>query len=240
MPTHVTFKIIRGLPWRRFICVKSNLTRYRVNVDTPSAYIATNAFTKKQIDASITPEGIIQLYLDEDETIDLPEGNLEWDVWANVVVGLNDKVYKPVASGIIEVVSYVGVTPSQGVDSMEIRYKQRTDYRRVFSWQDDDGDLLTVQDAYLQAKDDDGNTVLDLRWYDVIPDDTALSSLPAVQRGYLANKAGATLEMHISDKNTVPAGTYRFDLFVQDSNDDWDCLVQGALVVEPSVSSPPT
>lgn len=240
MPTHVKFRIVRGLPWKRFICVKSNLTRYRVNVDTPSAYIATNAFSKKQIDATITPEGIIQLYLDENDTIDLPEGNLQWDVWANVVVGLNEKVYQPVANGIIEVVSYASVTPSQGVDEMEIRYKQRTDYRRVFTWQDDDGDILTVQDAYLQAKDEEGNTVLDLRWYAVPPNEETIAAMPENQRGYLAGKVGATLEMHISDKNTVAAGTYRFDLFVQDSTDDWDCLVQGALVVESSVSSPPT
>jgi hypothetical protein len=45
--------------------------------------------------------------------------------------------------------------------------------------------------------------------------------------------------MHISDKNDVAAGTYTFDLFVKDSAGDWDCLVQGTLVVEASISAPP-
>lgn len=239
MPTHVEFKIVRGLPWKRFICVKSNLTRYRVNVDTPTAYIATSTTEKKQIDAIITPEGIIQLTLGQDDTIDLPEGILNWDVWANVTVGLNDKVYQPVASGIMEVVSYATVTPSQEVDEMEIRYKQRTDYHRIFTWQDDDGDILTVQDAFMQAKTSAGSTVLDLRWYTSKPSEATISGLTASRRGYLIPSAGATLELHISDMNTIAAGSYVFDLFVKDANGDWDCIAQGTLVVEASVSSPP-
>jgi hypothetical protein len=239
MPTHVNFKIVRGLPWKRFICVKSNLTHYRVNVDTPSAYVATSTTGKKQIDATITSEGIIQLALDRDETIDLPEGALNWDVWANVTVGLNDKVYQPVANGIIEVVSYETVTPSQEVDEMEIRYKQRTDYSRIFTWQDDDGDVLTVQSAFMQAKNTAGATVLDLRWYNTKPSEQTISELTANRRGYLIPSAGATLEMHISDMNTIAAGSYVFDLFVQDADGDWDCIAQGTLVVEDSISSPP-
>lgn len=240
MPTHVKFRIVRGLPWKRFVCVKSNLTRYRVNVDTPSAFIATTTSSKKQISAEITPEGIIQLSLDKDETIDLPEGNLSWDLWANVTIGLNDKVFQPVANGIIEVVTYSNVTPSEEVDEMEIRYKQRTDYRRIFTWKDDDGDLLTVQDAYLQAKNSAGSTVLDLRWYNSAPNEATISGLTGNRRGYLAPSTGATLEMHISDLNTISSGTYDFDLFVRDAAGDWDCLAQGTLVVEASVSTPPT
>ena len=239
MPTHVSFKIVRGLPWKRFICVKSNLTRYRVNVDTPTAYIATSATAKKQINATITPEGIIQLTLGQDETIDLPEGMLNWDVWANVTVGLNEKVYQPVANGIMEVVSYATVTPSQEVEEMEIRYKQRTDYTRVFTWQDDDGDILTIQSAFMQAKNSSGTTVLDLRWYASKPSEATISGLAENRRGYLSPSFGATLEMHISDMNTVAAGSYVFDLFVQDANGDWDCIAQGTLVVEASVSTPP-
>lgn len=240
MPTHVSFKIVRGLPWKRFICVKSNLTRYRVNVDTPSAFIATSATAKKEVSAEITPEGIIKLSLDRDETIDLPEGSLQWDVWANVTVGLNEKVYQPVANGIIEVVSYAGITPSEEVDAMEIRYKQRTDYRRIFTWRDDDGDILTVQDAYLQAKDGTGNTVLDLRWYATAPNEATISGLTGNRRGYVAPSTGATLEVHISNLNTVAAGSYQFELFVQDALSDWDCLAQGTIVVEASISTPPT
>ena len=240
MPTHVSFKIVRGLPWKRFICVKSNLTRYRVNVDTPAAYIATGDTSKKEITTSITPEGTIQLDLDEFETADLPEGMLNWDVWANVTVGLNDKVYQPVANGIIEVVSYANITPLQEVDEMEIRYKQRTDYSRIFTWQDDDGDILSVQNAYMQAKDSTGSTVLDLRWYASKPSEQTLASLTGNRRGYLIPVTGATLEMNVSYMNTIASGPYAFDLFVQDANGDWDCLVQGTFVVEASVSVPPS
>jgi hypothetical protein len=45
--------------------------------------------------------------------------------------------------------------------------------------------------------------------------------------------------MHVSDKNTIAAGSYNFDLFVQDSVGDWDCLASGTVVVEAAISAPP-
>ena len=45
--------------------------------------------------------------------------------------------------------------------------------------------------------------------------------------------------MHISDKNDVAAGTYSYDLFVQDAAGDWDVLAAGSLVVEAATSSNP-
>lgn len=237
--TTISYNIVRGLPWKRYICVKSRLTHYRVNVDTPSAFLALTTTKKKQIQAEITSEGIIQLALDKDETIDLPEGLLRFDVWANVTIGINKSVYQPVATGTLKVTSYDNVTPSEDVDEMEIRYKQRTDYRRVFTWKDDDGDILAVQDAYLQAEDTNGNTVLDLRWYATAPNEATIAGLTANRRGYIAPSTGATLEVHISNLNTIAAGSYEFELFVQDSTGDWDCLAQGNLVVEASISEPP-
>lgn len=240
MPTNVQYQVTRGLPWKRFICVKSKLTHYRVNIENPSAYIAISATDKKEIKTSITPEGIIQLYLNKDDTTDLPEGQLSYDVWADVKIGLNETVYQPVAKGTITVNSYNNVTPLEDVDAMEIRYKQRTDYRRTFTWKDSNGTVIAITDAFMQAKDANGNTAIDLRWYSPAPSEaTVIALTPANKRGYLAPASGGTLELHISDKNDVATGTYSFDLFVKDSAGDWECLVQGALVVESSVSLPP-
>jgi hypothetical protein len=240
MTSRVQYRLTRGLPWKRFICVKSRLTHYRVNVDSPSAFIATSATGRKQIHTEITPEGIIELTLNADETVDLPEGQLEYDVWANVNIGLNEKVYQPVAQGIVTVNSYANITPLEDIDNMELRHKQRTDFRRIFTLEDADGDVLTIQDAYLQAKDVSGTTVLDLRWYASTPSEATVIALsPANRRGFLAPSTGATLEVHISDTNDIAVGTHSFDLLVKDSVGDWSCLAQGTLVVEAAISSPP-
>jgi len=240
MTTTIQYTLTRGLPWQRRICVKSKLTHYRVNIANPIAYVATDSTSKKQILAEILPEGIIKLSLDELETYDLPVGALDYDVWADVTIGLNETVYQPVAKGTITVSSYNNITPLEDSDEMEIRYKQRTDFRRIFTLTDDEGDVLTIQDAYLQAKDSTETTVLDLRWYASAPNEATVIALsPANKRGYLAPSTGATLEMHISDTNNIAAGSYDFDLFVKDSLGDWSCLAQGTIVVEASISSPP-
>jgi hypothetical protein len=123
---------------------------------------------------------------------------------------------------------------------MEIRYKQYTDYRRTFTWKDADGVVIAVQSAFMQAKTATGTTVLDLRWYSTKPSESTVIALtPASKRGYLAPATGATLELHISNTNNVSSGSYSYDLFVQDSAGDWDCLSSGTLIVEPAVSVPP-
>lgn len=240
MTSTVNYQITRGLPWERYIVVKSHLTHYRVNIENPSAYIKVNGTRKKEVTASVTPEGIIKLYLNKEETTDLPNGDLSYDVWADVYTGLNKKVYQPVAKGFIKVSTYDNITPLEETDAMEIRYKQRTDYRRTFTWKDSNGTIIGITDAFMQAKDANNSTVVDLRWYAATPsEETVIALTPANKRGYLAPASGGTLEMHISDKNDVAAGSYSFDLFVKDSAGDWECLVQGAFIVEPSVSAPP-
>jgi hypothetical protein len=91
----------------------------------------------------------------------------------------------------------------------------------------------------LQAKNTAGTTVLDLRWYSSIPAENTIVALTANSRGYLAPKAGVTLEMHISDKNSIPAGVHTFDLFVQDSAGDWERLAAGTISVDASISTNP-
>jgi hypothetical protein len=92
----------------------------------------------------------------------------------------------------------------------------------------------------MQAKTSTGTTVVDLRWYASTPSEaTVIALTPASKRGYLAPATGATLELHISNTNNVAAGSYSYDLFVQDLSGDWDCIVSGTLVVEAAVSAPP-
>jgi hypothetical protein len=240
MVSAVNYSLTRGLPFERLIVVKNRTNHRRVNLSEPSAFIEVSSSHKKQITATITPEGVILLSLAKDETTDLPAGTYKYDVWANVYINNTEYVYKPVARGTIEVTTYDNITPLEDTDFMEIRYKQRTDYRRTFTWKDSEGVVISVTDAFMQAKNSAGTTVIDLRWYSSAPSEaTVIGLTPASKRGYLAPAASGTLEMHISDKNDVAAGTYTFDLFVKDSAGDWDCLVQGALVVEASISAPP-
>lgn len=240
MPHIVNYSLDRGLPFERIISVKSRRTHNRVAVTDPSAFIKLSTTHKKQLTAEVRSDGTIKLSLEKDETIDLPAGTYEYDVWANCYGNDNVAIYQPVSSGKIKVNTYDNITPLEDTDFMEIRYKQRTDYRRTFTWKDSDGVLIGVTDAFMQAKDSAGTTVIDLRWYNPAPNESTVIALtPASKRGYLAPASGGTLEMHISDKNDVAAGTYTFDLFVKDSAGDWDCLVQGALVVEAAISAPP-
>lgn len=231
----VNYNLTRGLPWERLIIVKN---KYNHRVLTPTdvrSYVQTGTTTKFEITTSITKENGISLSLTAEETQDLPLGSLAYDVLATI-----NGVQRPVAGGTITVNSLDNVTPLEDAQAMEIRYKQRTDYRRSFTWKDDDGVTIAVQSAFMQAKDSSGTTVLDLRWYASTPSEATVIALsPANKRGYLAPITGGTLEMHISNTNNVAAGSYKYDLFVQDSAGDWDCIVSGTLVVEEAVSSPP-
>jgi hypothetical protein len=187
-----------------------------------------------EITSYITSEQAIMLSMTAEETQDLPLGDLSYDVLATV-----GGVQRPVAQGTITVAALNTITPMEDSQAMEIRFKQRTDFRRTFTWRDADGEILSVQSAFMQAKTSTGTTVVDLRWFASVPSEATVVALPENRRGYLAPATGATLEMHISDKNTVAAGSYDFDLFVQDSAGDWDCLVSGTMVVEPAISEPP-
>jgi hypothetical protein len=230
----VNYSVIRGLPWERLIIVKNRRTHRVVKPTDSRSYVATTGNAKVEITTMITKENGILLSLTGEETQDLPLGTLSYDVLATI-----DGVQRPVAQGTITVTALDTVTPLEDAQAMEIRFKQHTDYRRTFTWKDEYGDVLTVQNAYMQAKDSEGTTVLDLRWFSTAPTDPDIVLLPPERRGYLAPVSGATLEIHVSDQNPVPAGSYPFDLFVQDSAGDWDCLASGTVVVEAAISSPP-
>lgn len=230
----VNYTLVRGLPWERLVIVKDRNTHRVLKPTDASAYVKTGDLTKMEITATVTSENGIKLTLSAEETQDLPLGELQYDVLATI-----GGIQRPVSKGTISVTALDTITPLEDTQAMEIRYKQRTDYRRTFTWKDANGAILTVQSAYMQAKTATGTTMVDLRWFTSVPSESAIAALPAAQRGYLAPATGATLEMHISDKNNVAAGSYPFDLFVQDPAGDWDCLASGTLVVEASISAPP-
>jgi hypothetical protein len=232
----VNYTLTRGLPWERLIIVKDRNTHRVVKPTDSSSFVKTGDLSKVEITTEVTSENGIKLTLTAEETQDLPLGDLQYDVLATIA-----GIQRPVSKGIITVNALDNITPMEDTQAMEIRYKQHTDYRRTFTWKDANGDVLTIQSAFMQAKTSTGTTVVDLRWYATTPSENAVIALtPANKRGYLAPATGATLELHISNANTVAAGSYSFDLFVQDTAGDWDCLSSGTLVVEASVSAPPT
>jgi hypothetical protein len=234
-PGTVNYTMVRGLPWERLIIVKNKYTHRLQSPTDARAYVKTGDLTVAELTATITTEKGIELSLTSEETQDLPLGNLAYDVIATI-----GGIQMPVAKGTISVSALNNITPLEDTNAMEIRYKQYTDYRRTFTWKDANGDVLTIQSAFMQAKSSSGAMGIDLRWYSTKPTETVITALtPANKRGYLAPVTGATLELHISDKNTVPAGSYAFDLFVQDSAGDWDCLSSGTLIVEAAISAPP-
>ena len=235
MPNVVNYNLVRGLPWSRQLCIKSRRTHWRLVPEDCNAYIKVSALNKKEITAEVIGNNNVRISLTADETVDLPEGNLAYDVWATV-----DDIYQPVVKGTITVSTYANITPSEDDDTMELRYTQRTDFRRAFEWKDENGELLVIQSAFMQAKDTSGTTVLDLRWYNPAPNEaTVIALTPANKRGYLAPQTGKTLTMHISNKNDIAAGSYNYDIFVQDTLGDWDQLVEGTLVVESALSVEP-
>jgi len=235
MPSVVNYKLVRGLPWSRQLTVKSRRTHWRLSAEYTNAYIQISDLHKREITSEVLGNRNVRISMTADETIDLPEGNLAYDVWATV-----DEVYQPIVKGTITVSSYNSITPLEDDDAMELRYTQRTDFRRVFTWRDEDGEVLAIQNAFMQAKNSAGTTVLDLRWYATTPaENTVIALSPANKRGYIAPSTGATLELHISNKNDIAVGSYTYDIFVQDTAGDWDQLVKGTLVVEVATSTEP-
>jgi hypothetical protein len=241
MVWYVNYDIVRGLPWERLVIVKNRRTHSVVTPSAARAYIKTGTNSLLEVTTAITGENGIQLSLTAAQTTDLPAGELAYDVWATCRLYGAD-VEKQVSKGLVNVSTTDRITPEEDSKALELRYIQKTDFYRTFTWKDSDAEVQTVAGAYMQAKTSAGVTVLDLRWYASKPSEATVIALsPANTRGYLiaGETAGTTLDLHISDKNDVAAGTYSYDLFVQDSSGDWDVLAAGSLVVEAATSSNP-
>lgn len=233
MISSLKYTLTKGMLWERLVVVKNRRTRRVLKVESAQCYVQAGA-SKISIPVTITAEGGIMLRLEPDATFDLPEGELRFDIVAPV-----RDYQQVVAQGTITVSALDTITPLGDAQVMEIRFKRGEDYRTSFSWTDSEGALLSVSNAYMQAKNASGTTVIDLRWFATAPNEAAILALPATQRGYLAPYSGESLEMHISELNSVSAGTYPFDLFVQGNDGDWVFLAGGTVVVEASVSSRP-
>lgn len=244
MHSKASYTLTKGVPWERLVVVKDRRTRRLVAVTEARGAIKTSELTRKEFNINITNKGEILLYLTEDETRELPAGQLEFDVIATCTrmryyPGQASTVTQKIVSGTIDVSENITITPSEDTQAMEIRFKQYVDFRRTFTWRDSTGTIISVQNAYMQAKNSAGTTVLDLRWYATAPAENTVVALPGERRGYLAPANNATLQVHISDRNTIPAGSHTFDLFVQDSAGDWDCLASGVISVTAAVSTNP-
>lgn len=223
----------RGQIFDRIVVIKNRRTHRTLKL-TEARCMVDLGFTKKSISASIIFGGEIYLCVDPAETLDYPVGSYPFDIVAPV---RGD--WQLVAKGTIEVVAMGNITPTEDGQLMEIRFKKGEDYRNTFSWYDSAGTLITVTDAYMQAKNTAGTTVLDLRWYATAPNEATITAMTANQRGYLSPVTGQTLELHISELNSITAGNYNFDLFVKQSSGDWKFLSGGTVIVESSVSTRP-
>ena len=228
--SEVKYNLIKGLPWERLLIVKDNVTR-RIIVPSDAWGV-------------IKTSDIGRIELSEEETKDLPEGLLSFDVIATMrrtplTPDGATTLTTPVAKGTINVSPLGTITPIEEIDYMELRLGQGEDFYRTFTWRDSNNAIVSVQNAYMQAKNAAGTTVLDLRWYATVPSEATIEGLTANRRGYLAPASGASLIVHLSNTNPIAAGEYSFDIFVQDSVGDWSRLTKGTLVIEPSVSAKP-
>lgn len=242
--THLSYNLAKGLPWQRLIIVRD---RWSHRIQKPYdawGVIKTSNISRMPFTVNITSEGGILISLTEEETKDLPAGELEFDVVANLpkramFSGDSTNITRIIAEGTISVSELDNITPIEEIDYMEIRFSQGEDYYRGFKVRDDNGTIIEIQNAYMQAESVSGSTVLDLRWFNTIPDENTIAALPTIRRGYLAPAEGETFIMHVSNTNPIESGEYLFDIFIQDDAGDWRRLTKGALVVEASISVKP-
>ncbi len=242
MVWYVNYDITKGLPWERLLIIKDRRSHRVVTPSTARAYIQTSTTSVMEVTAAVTGENGVSLSLTADQTKDLPTGELAYDVFATCKLYGAD-VEKQVSKGLVNVSSVDRITPEEDIKALELRYTQKTDFYRTFTWKNSDDVVQVVQSAYMQAKTSAGVTALDLRWYATKPAEATVVALsPANTRGYITPGvagSGTTLDLHISDKNDIAAGSYSYDLFIQDTEGDWDVLAAGTLVVEAATSSNP-
>lgn len=246
MISQVKYTISKGLPWERLVVVKDRATRRPIKPTTAWGAIRTGTNVTVPLNVSITSEGGLLLYLTDLETLDLPVGDLDFDVVAVInrsssVAGAWEEVITPVVAGTVSVsdLNLVSDPTTGAIMTVPIKFAKGEDYYTSFVWEDGAGNVLTVTDAYMQAKDSTGAVVIDLRWYATPPNEAAITALPGSQRGYLTWLNNNSLELHISDLNSVVAGTYEYDLFVQGAVNQWTRLVRGYVTIDPSVSVRP-
>ena len=256
MTNRVKYRATQGLYWERLIMIKDRATRRIIRPIDAWANIKTGEYSIKEIKCFITSEGGILLQLEEDDTADLPVGELDFDVIATYYkyqrltygsltasyssTGSGDTVTQPVAKGTIKVEALSTVTPLEEADYMELRFNRYEDFYRNFTWRDEEGDVIAIKNAYMQAKDSSGNVVLDIRWAEPELTEEQIIALPEIQRGYFTLNTDGSITLHVSNTNPIPVGVHRYDLFVQDSSNDWTVVVKGTNSVEETISVMPS
>jgi hypothetical protein len=257
MTNRLTYRAKQGEYWERLILVKDRDSRRIIRPLEAWANIKTSALTVKEINCFITSEGGILMQLSEEDTADLPAGNLEFDVVAQHykyqrltygslagapgISGSGDVVTRVVAKGIIKVEALGNITPLEEADYMELRFNRYEDFYRNFTWRDEEGDVIAIQNAYMQAKDSNGVVVLDLRWAEPALTEAEIVALPdAKRKGYITLNTDGSIAMHVSNLNSIPVGAHKYDIFVQDSSGDWSVLVKGTIIVEETISVMPS
>ncbi len=254
MTSYTEYAATQGIPFERLIIVRDRRTHRVIRPIECWGRIKTGELSVTPLTTEITSEGGILISLTAEQTKDLPVGTLEFDIMAtsykrqSLVYGslttyssgpAGETITRPVAKGVIKVSALDTITSLEEDSQVEIRFKKGTDFRSVYSWTDTDGSIVTIKNAILQAKNSAGSIVLTINWFATKPSEATIAALPATQRGYLAPFANATMELHISDTNTIAAGTYVYDILVQEQDDDWKPLSAGNLVVEDAVSTRP-
>ena len=250
-----SYTAVQGLPFERLVIVRERRTHRVVRPLECWGRIRTGTLSVVPLTLTITSEGGILMSLTPEQTKELPVGVLEFDIIAkyyktqSLVYGSltaystgpgGETVTAPVVKGTITVSALGTVTSLEEDSQVEIRFKKGTDFRSVYSWTDETGAIVTVQNAILQAKNEADSVVLTINWFASKPSENTIVNLPATQRGYLAPFAGATMELHISDSNSIASGTYVYDILVQEQDSDWKPLSGGTLVVEKAVSTRPS
>jgi len=255
MISRVSYNVMQGVAWDRLVVVKDRRTRRVIRPIDCWARIKVSDTTSVILRTEVTSEGAILLSMDEHETASLPAGDLEFDIIArhnkrqSLAYGSfttypgrfrGETITRPVVRGTLRVEAVDTVTPLNEEEirmqqTLNIVFKKGADVRRFYSW-NENGTLLLLQSAKMQARDSDGELVLDLNWFDPAPDEATVITLPGIERGYLAPAEEATMELHISDTNTVAPGTYHYDIFVQRTDEDWVYWMGGDLVVEEAVT----
>lgn len=231
---NLNYSLEPGHQWERLIMVKDSRTRRTRKVKSCRATMQLQGTTTQySIPTDIGYEGGVSLKLSYYDSLALTPGTWDFDVVANFR-GYDE----PVARGTIEVSALAPITSLESGTDMHIYYYTDTDYRKAFTWQDTDGTTLGVIDARMQAKDDQNNVVLDLKYFATPPNEGAIALLPGIERGYLSPLEGASLEMHISDQNSIAAGEYTFDLLAQEEGGDWGRLAEGTLTVQAVITDP--
>ena len=247
----VTRTVKKGQPWEHLIMVRSRRTHWVNRPRSARAAVAIDAYgSTYPIEATISVEGGILLYLSAADTAALPVGDLPFDVIANFW-STNTPDYPsgtyftdyPVKAGVLHVVDYEPITPeSDEPMSTELQFNQYEDFTRYIVLPDAAGLVETVTDAYLVAKDAAGVIVFSLDWANPALQESAIALLPPNKRGYIGPPLAPEFSMtlHVSNLAVIPAGRYAYQVYAQTTNSiDWTVRLQGSMVVGAG-SAPPT